>query len=62
METHGHRTNLLYLFPPTLKLHGATIEKLEEGRNFQFRSREQVDANGIVWFSHTLRSRVYVIP
>lgn len=32
MDTHGHRYNLNNIFPPTLKLRGATLAGLEEAR------------------------------
>lgn len=48
LKTHEHRANLLQLFCPVLKLRGATLAELEEGRAEKFRTRKQVGANGIV--------------
>lgn len=62
MDTQGHWANLLHLFPLTQKLRGATLGELEEGRTAQFRSRENFDANGIIWFFHTLRNLVNFMP
>lgn len=62
MSTHGHRTNLIHLFLPALKLRGATLIELEEARTVEFRSLKQFDANGMRWFFHTLRNLFKFMP